>query len=100
MRDGNGALSRGESIHPDIRMQFHCPVPFEGHHREFTLDEVLWMLSETGLQPLASETFNYSIYGCTLLKGYDILRFHRMEADPKLREIIFVTARKSNTSGI
>ena len=61
-----------------------------------SIDEKLMDGFEAGLQPLASKTFNY-IYGCTVLKGDDMLRFHRMEADPKLREIIFVTARKSNT---
>ena len=63
-----------------------------------SIDEKLMDGFEAGLQPLASKTFNY-IYGCTVLKGDDMLRFHRMEADPKLREIIFVTARKSNTLG-
>jgi 2-polyprenyl-3-methyl-5-hydroxy-6-metoxy-1,4-benzoquinol methylase len=90
-------LARGESVHPQIDSQFHCPEPFEGHHREFTRDEVLWMLGEIGLENPQTELFNYSIYGLAELTGDDAAIHHAMEADPTLRELIFAQARKPHS---
>lgn len=80
-------LARGESIFPSIRSQYWTEVPFEGHHREFTEQEVLWMLEASGFHPLESELFNYSLYGLSELVGLDLDNYHRMLEDPQLREL-------------
>jgi len=86
-------LARGESVHPPIEIQFHCPEPFEGHHREFTVAEVEWMLGELALVDVNAETFNYSCYWQPELTGEHADIFRTMEADPSRREIIFATGR-------
>ena len=88
------ALMRGESVFPDIRVQFHTELPFEGHHREYTRDEVAWMLNEVGLSVIETELFNYSIYAQTQLHGEDARRYEEMQADEIKREVIFSVASK------
>ncbi|HWR02665.1 MAG TPA: class I SAM-dependent methyltransferase [Humidesulfovibrio sp.] len=87
-------LMRGESIFPQISHQFDCPLPFEGHHREYSLSEVLWMLKRVGFNPVHSELFNYSIFWASEIYGDDVTRFEAMEADPSLREIIFAVGQR------
>jgi 2-polyprenyl-3-methyl-5-hydroxy-6-metoxy-1,4-benzoquinol methylase len=88
------ALLRGESVFLDIKHQFHTELPFEGHHREYTRDEVIWMLNEVGLSVLETELFNYSLYTNTRLNGEDARRYEEMILDESKREVIFITARK------
>ena len=88
------ALLRGESVFLDIKRQFHTELPFQGHHREYTRDEVIWMLNEVGLSVLETELFNYSLYKNTRLNEEDARRYEEMNLDESKREVIFVLARK------
>lgn len=87
-------FARGESIMPAIATQFHATVPFEGHHREYTVAEVLWMVQEIGHQAMSAELFNYSNYGQGRLSGRDVSNHWRMVANPDMRELILVASRK------
>lgn len=87
-------LARGESIMAPIASQFDCDPPFEGHHREYTIDEVRWMLQRVGFDRVAVDTFNYSIYGLDAIAGADLRLYREMQNDPSLREVVFATARR------
>lgn len=87
------ALMEGRSMFAPIERQFHTELPFEGHHREYTIDEIAWMLQASGHDVLATETFNYSYFSQAALSGHDLEYFHAMEADPSLREIILAVSR-------
>jgi 2-polyprenyl-3-methyl-5-hydroxy-6-metoxy-1,4-benzoquinol methylase len=80
-------LDRGESIFPSIRHQFWTELPFEGHHREFTVEEVSWMLDTTGFVLQEHELFNYSLYGLSELSGIDLDNYQKMLDDPSMREL-------------
>jgi 2-polyprenyl-3-methyl-5-hydroxy-6-metoxy-1,4-benzoquinol methylase len=87
-------FAAGESIHYPLQRQYWTEVPFEGHHREYTTAEVLWMLEQLGHEVLACDHFNYSIHALAELTGVDAARYHAMEADPLRREIIMTVSRK------
>jgi SAM-dependent methyltransferase len=89
-------LARGESIMPPLASQFDCDPPFEGHHREYTMDEVRWMLERTAFEHVVVDTFNYSLFALEALQGHDLELYRRMMADPTAREVIFATARTPN----
>ena len=89
-------LARGESIMPPLASQFDCDPPFEGHHREYTMDEVRWMLERTAFEQVVVDAFNYSLFALERLQGHDLELFRRMMADPTAREVIFATARTPN----
>jgi SAM-dependent methyltransferase len=92
-------FSRGESVMPEIQAQFHTDIPFQGHHREYTVAEMVWMLQEIGHTELTVELFNYSLYGNRELVGRDIDNHWAMVADPTLRELIMTTSRKPAVAG-
>jgi SAM-dependent methyltransferase len=89
-------LARGESIMPPLASQFDCDPPFEGHHREYTMDEVRWMLERTAFEHVVVDAFNYSLFALETLQGHDLELFRRMVSDPTTREVIFATARTPN----
>jgi 2-polyprenyl-3-methyl-5-hydroxy-6-metoxy-1,4-benzoquinol methylase len=87
-------LARGEPVMTPMAIQFHATVPFEGHHREYTADEMSWMFQEAGLDLLAVDLFNYSVYGHSALTGRDAINHWRMVANPTMRELVMAAGRK------
>ena len=87
-------LQRGESIFCPIALQYHSALPFEGHHREYTVAEVRWMVETLGHVDIDVNTFNYSFYNLAELVGTDLENHQAMADDPALREVIIVTSRK------
>ena len=69
-------------------------MPFEGHHREYTVAEVEWMLQAAGHEMVSVETFNYSVYGQSRLAGEHLEYYRAMQADPLLRELIMTVSRR------
>lgn len=62
------AMAEGRSPHQDIRIQYPCAVPYEGHHREYTAQEMEWMLGQVGVQAPV-----------TLLHDYNMLQFEKID---------------------
>lgn len=88
------ALLEGRSVFAPVETQFHTALPFEGHHREYTMREVEWMLEEAGHDVLGIETFNYSYLAQPELSGEHLDYFEAMQRDPSLREIILAVSRR------
>jgi SAM-dependent methyltransferase len=102
-------LNRGQSPYAAIADQFRSVEPFEGHVREYTAQEVHWMLRETGFTVCETEFSNYSPAPWWKVPVLDqirmlfppylespILDHVRMTINPELRELIFVVGRKPN----
>lgn len=87
-------LQRGESVYCPLELQYETELPFEGHHREFTVQEVRWMLDRLAHQNVHLETFLYSFYGLKALYGNDLDCYRIMQNDPEKREIILTASQK------
>lgn len=85
-------LIRGESIMAPIAQQFLSEGAFEGHHREFTAAEGVWMLETVGYTSISVELFNYSLYGLSELRGRDLANYWTSVADPSSREVLMMAA--------
>jgi 2-polyprenyl-3-methyl-5-hydroxy-6-metoxy-1,4-benzoquinol methylase len=88
------SLARGESVMPDIAVQYHANVPFEGHHREYTPQELVWMLGQIGHVDLHVQAYLFSLYELGTLAGRDLENFKAMVADPGMRELLLTASRK------
>lgn len=88
-------LARGEPIMTPIEIQYYATLPFEGHHREYTASEAVWMVQQLRHNVLLTDLYNYSEYGHGTLNGRDVANHWRMVADPTLRELILVVSQKS-----
>jgi len=87
-------LARGESIFCPLELQYTTELPFEGHHREYTVAEVRFLLGAIGHQVLELETFNYSLLAQERLEGHDAAAWRRMEEDASLREVILTVSQR------
>ncbi|MFY9684531.1 MAG: class I SAM-dependent methyltransferase [Pseudolabrys sp.] len=54
-------FAEGRSVHQPIDIQFHADIPYTGHHREYTADEVMWMLTQVGCRDIALKLFDYNV---------------------------------------
>jgi len=88
-------LSRGESIFCPLELQYETALPFEGHHREYTQQELLWMLKRIDHELLDLQMFNYSMCGLSEISGADAEKWRAMEKDASLRELILTVSRKN-----
>ena len=54
-------MTRGLTVFQPISEQFACTPPWEGHHREYTAPEIVWMLEQVGCRDVESEWFDYNL---------------------------------------
>lgn len=52
---------RGTSVLAPIEDVYQSAVPFTGHHREYTLDDARYVVTQGGFSIRSEETFNYAI---------------------------------------
>jgi SAM-dependent methyltransferase len=87
-------LARGESVMAAIASQYYADPPFEGHHREYTAAELVWMLRQIGHRDIGIELFNYSVYSLPVLTGVDLANYWATALDASARELIMSVSRK------
>lgn len=92
-------FARGESVMPELESFFFSEPPFEGHHREYTIPELVWLLRQTGHEAISVESFNYSLYGAGTLVGRDVYNHWVMVRDPLMRELLMTVSRKPASGG-
>lgn len=87
-------FARGESVMADLPAQYYSARPFEGHHREYTIAEIVWMLQQIGHTDIRAEAFNYSAYEQSSLLGRDVANHWAMVQDPTMREYLLTVSTK------
>jgi hypothetical protein len=87
-------FARGETVLADIQAQYETELPFEGHHREYTIPELVWMLRRIGHHAISVEAFNYSSYALGTLSGRDVHNHWNMVRDPTMREYLMTVSAK------
>jgi len=90
-------FARGETVLADIAAQYDTELPFEGHHREYTIPELVWMLRRIGHERISVEAFNYSSYALGALTSRDALNHWNMVRDPAMREYLMTVSEKPET---
>ena len=87
-------FARGETVLADIQAQYETELPFEGHHREYTIPELVWMLRRIRHRGISVEAFNYSSYALGTLASRDVHNHWNMVRDPTLREYLMTVSVK------
>jgi 2-polyprenyl-3-methyl-5-hydroxy-6-metoxy-1,4-benzoquinol methylase len=87
-------LLRGQTVHPPLRDVYDAEIPFTGHHREYTSEELTNILEWMSLDVKELRTLNYTPWPKgnwkqRLLLEWPIQRF------PGCREVIMACARKA-----
>jgi SAM-dependent methyltransferase len=87
-------FARGETVLAPIEAQYDTELPFEGHHREYTIPELVWLLQRAGHQRISIEAFNYSSYALRTLSARDVHNHWNMVRDPTMREYLMSVSQK------
>ena len=87
-------LARGETVLADLQAQYETELPFEGHHREYTIPELVWLLRRVGHHQISVEAFNYSSYALGTLCARDVHNHWNMVRDPTMREYLMTVSAK------
>lgn len=80
------AFLKGQTPLVHIQGIFNSKPPFIGHHHEYTIEELKWLLERGGFPVERLETYNYSPYA-QLKRWYDLLPI-------SMRETILAYGRK------
>jgi SAM-dependent methyltransferase len=90
-------IARGETVLAGIEAQYETELPFEGHHREYTIPELVWMLRRIGHRQISVEAFNYSSYALGTLASRDVHNHWNMVRDPTMREYLMTVSAKRSS---
>lgn len=86
-------LSEGRTIHQDLKAQYHTEPPWEGHHREYTPDEMVWMLGELGCEDVRLRMFDYNLLQYEALEAALLPELILSTMDPAQADTILVAGR-------
>jgi 2-polyprenyl-3-methyl-5-hydroxy-6-metoxy-1,4-benzoquinol methylase len=84
-------MAAGESTHQVIEKQYHADIPYEGHHREYTRAEMIWMLEQAGCRDIRSGLFDYNLLQFADLWPDHLQALLEMTIDPTLADTILVS---------
>ena len=87
-------LRDGISPLPAIQYQYAAKEPFSGHHREFTADEVAWMLEQEGISTEFMTQYNYSYLSNEYITESVWENLLICRNDPSQRELLFFVGKK------
>jgi len=93
-------VARGETVLADIQAQYETELPFEGHHREYTIPDLVWLLRRIGHRRISVEAFNYSSYALGTLSARDVHNHWNMVRDPTMREYLMTVSAKPATADV
>jgi 2-polyprenyl-3-methyl-5-hydroxy-6-metoxy-1,4-benzoquinol methylase len=88
------ALERGETIFQPIEDQFLSEPPWEGHHREYTADELGWMLEHIGCEEVDVEFLDYNMLQYEALSAEHIDCLATIVEDPTQSDILLAAGTR------
>jgi 2-polyprenyl-3-methyl-5-hydroxy-6-metoxy-1,4-benzoquinol methylase len=87
-------LTRGETVFQDLATQFHCDIPYEGHHREYTPAEMRWMLEQVGCREVEVRLFDYNMLQFQVIDRQHIDCLMAVLTDPTQADTILAVGRR------
>ena len=91
-------INNDKPVMQDIKFQYFCDIPFEGHHREFTKEELLWMFKECGYSNIEAIRFDYNLLQFEKLTSEHLFSLFAMQVDPSLMDTIMVIGQNLKES--
>jgi 2-polyprenyl-3-methyl-5-hydroxy-6-metoxy-1,4-benzoquinol methylase len=83
-------LNEGKTIHQGIENQFWSKIPYLGHHREYTVSELVWMLRQLKVTDIKSKLFDYNLLQFSKIEHDHRDSFLSMICDPELKDTVLV----------
>jgi 2-polyprenyl-3-methyl-5-hydroxy-6-metoxy-1,4-benzoquinol methylase len=86
-------ICKGETIFQDLKAQYHCEIPYEGHHREYTGGEMVWMMGQAGCSDVELTYLDYNLFQFETVDRSHIECLLNVLKDPALADTILVCGR-------
>jgi 2-polyprenyl-3-methyl-5-hydroxy-6-metoxy-1,4-benzoquinol methylase len=86
-------LNEGKTIFQNLEDQFECIPPWEGHHREYTGDELVWMLDRIGLKDIILKHVDYNMLQFEVIDAPHIECLERCINDPSIGDTLLAVGR-------
>lgn len=86
-------LAAGRTVHQRLEDQFYSEVPYEGHHREYTAAEMVWMLEQCGCRDIDVSLFDYNLLQFPELSREHVDALLAIAVDPSQADTILVCGR-------
>lgn len=83
---------KGKTVLSPVDEVYHSAVPFTGHHREYTLADARYVVSQAGFQIVSESCFNYSIDTGSI---WNLLRYAPAFLFKEWSEVILLHCRRS-----
>jgi 2-polyprenyl-3-methyl-5-hydroxy-6-metoxy-1,4-benzoquinol methylase len=87
-------LAQDESIFQDLALQYECEIPYEGHHREYTAQEMRWLLNRIGCQEVSIDLFDYNMLQFDRIDGPHLECLSMILSDPAYADTILACGRR------
>ena len=87
-------LSQDESIFQDLGLQYECEIPYEGHHREYTAQEMRWLLNRIGCDEPSIDLFDYNMLQFDRIEGPHLECLSRILGDAAYADTILACGRR------
>jgi len=88
-------LNVGQSVYQPLPGQYDSELPFTGHHREYVMAELEWMLERCGLRHLSSDTLDYSYRVLSSLDEATRRQVEYRRQHPETRELLLCLGQKT-----
>lgn len=79
----------------DMKFQYFSEIPFCGHHREYTQNELIWMFNQTGYTNIEAIRFDYNLFQFEKLTKEHINSLFSMQIDPSLMDTIMIMGQNN-----
>jgi 2-polyprenyl-3-methyl-5-hydroxy-6-metoxy-1,4-benzoquinol methylase len=88
-------LSENESVFQDLKVQYECEPPYEGHHREYTAAEMHWLLDHIGCTDIRLSLFDYNMLQFSEISGPHVECLAAILGDLTCADTILACGRRS-----
>ena len=86
-------LNNDISTFQNINSQFNTDIPWEGHHREFTMNELIYILKELKFSNIYNKRFDYHIFGKDRINQNEIHELSKKLIDDTMLDTNFVAGQ-------
>jgi hypothetical protein len=84
-------MAQGRSMFMDIRSQYFTQLPYEGHHREYVAQELIWMMEQIGCADVRLHSFDSNMLQFTKIDRPHLECLRAFVHDPEQADTLLVS---------
>ncbi len=86
-------INNDKSVFQDLEKQFNTSIPYGGHHREYTGEELIWIMENIGCSEVKLRRFDYNLLQFSSISGVHLKCLEEIIMDPTKSDTILTVGR-------